>query len=516
MLHEMHPGRQRRYALVGVPILLAFVLALTISCASSSSDTGSSEESAPPAEEGLAAWGEDFYAGPSSLEERIAGADVIATVRLRSVSSGAALQDIGNDGTLEYVGALEHRFEALDYLKGSGGSELVIMVYGLTGHETEESAAEDGDALLAGRDARWDGREAIVFLFDDPRLNDRYLLGTVDARDPVGAAEDHYTIASRHSKRWLPAASTGGATGISRAAATPVDEAQTFLLDMPADTDVLRASGQAGTPTITLAQMKAKIAELEREAAAGGGSKVYRECLYEKYKWEREVRYRKEQLGGVYYYERHDHTIGSGLLAGARVYAGLYDGHLAETPPTNPGEFRLVGRDAEWFSVNWPGRVTSVRPLPEGEYKFYYSYRPQRYIICDAHPEEELKRDEVFVTVTAPAGTVHEAFFDPAAIGTAVGADAANGVVEPAGFTVGGTATTISSLKWESGTATMELSPAASLSGYDMDVIELDGSVSLTLSVADATSNTGGTLTWAVANQPWHADDQLMLRLRTA
>ena len=63
---------------------------------------------------------------------------------------------------------------------------------------------------------------------------------------------------------------------------------------------------------------------------------------------------------------------------------------------------------------------------------------------------------------------------------------------------------------------TMELSPAASLSGYDMDVIELDGSTSLTLSVAGATSNAGGTLTWAVTDQPWHAGDQLMLRLRTA
>ena len=228
MLYAMHPSRQRRHALVGVPILLAFVLALTTSCASSSSDMGSSEGSAPPTEEGLVGWGADLYAGPTSLEERIAGADVIARVQLRSVSSGAALQDIGHDGTLEYVGALEHRFEALGYLKGSGSSELVIMVYGLTGHETEESAAEDGDTLLAGRDARWDGREAIVFLFYDPRLNDRYLLGTVDARDPVGAAEDHFTIASRHSKRWLPAASTGEATGTLRAAATPVAEAQTF------------------------------------------------------------------------------------------------------------------------------------------------------------------------------------------------------------------------------------------------------------------------------------------------
>ena len=143
-----------------------------------------------------------------------------------------------------------------------------------------------------------------------------------------------------------------------------------------------------------------------------------------------------------------------------------------------------MGRDEDVFHPLWPGVAATVRPLPSGTYQFHWAYRPPQYIICDAHPEDELKRIEVFVTVTAPAGTLHEALFDPAAIGTAVGAGAGNGVVEPAGFTAGGTATTIDALKWESGVVTMELSPAASLSGYDMDVIELDGSVSLTLAVA--------------------------------
>ena len=118
------------------------------------------------------------------------------------------------------------------------------------------------------------------------------------------------------------------------------------------------------------------------------------------------------------------------------------------------------------------------------------------------------------VTVTAPTGTLHEALFDPAAIGAAVGADAANGVVEPAGFTAGGTATTLQALKWESGVVTMELSPAASLSGYDIDVIELDGSVTLTLAFdAAVAGDNSGVLTWAMPDQPWHAGDQLMLRI---
>ena len=96
-----------------------------------------------------------------------------------------------------------------------------------------------------------------------------------------------------------------------------------------------------------------------------------------------------------------------------------------------------------------------------------------------------------------PPGTLHEAFFDPVDIGTAVGADSSDGVLKPAAFTVGGANTTISSLKWEAGTATMALSPSASLSGYAIDFIALDGSVSLTLSFDDATQS-GGTLTWSV------------------
>ena len=46
---------------------------------------------------------------------------------------------------------------------------------------------------------------------------------------------------------------------------------------------------------------------------------------------------------------------------------------------------------------------------------------------------------ELIVTVTAPAGTLHEAFFDPVALsGGGVGATGSSGVIDPEEFTVAG------------------------------------------------------------------------------
>ena len=57
--------------------------------------------------------------------------------------------------------------------------------------------------------------------------------------------------------------------------------------------------------------------------------------------------------------------------------------------------------------------------------------------------------------------------------------------------------------------------PHVSLSGHVLDFIELDGSVSLSLSAADATmDNTAGAYSWSVTSQPWEDGDKLMLRIR--
>ena len=70
------------------------------------------------------------YTGETSLEERIALADVVARVSLQSVSSGVTTAYFAEDAPEHptYVGHLDFNFRVLEYLKGSGGNELTAVV----------------------------------------------------------------------------------------------------------------------------------------------------------------------------------------------------------------------------------------------------------------------------------------------------------------------------------------------------------------------------------------------------
>ena len=90
--------------------------------------------------------------------------------------------------------------------------------------------------------------------------------------------------------------------------------------------------------------------------------------------------------------------------------------------------------DSDLFDAATPSRnyrVTATRPLHEGQYKFYLNHRGPLYSLCDGWTI----RYEWTITVDAPEGTLHEAFFDPVTDGTAVAADDTNGVLKPATFT---------------------------------------------------------------------------------
>ena len=88
--------------------------------------------------------------------------------------------------------------------------------------------------------------------------------------------------------------------------------------------------------------------------------------------------------------------------------------------------------------------------------------------------------------------------------------------MKPRSFTgAGGSSATITEVKWESDTVTIEVTPDDALNGHAIDIIELDGSVSLSLNVADATvDSVNDTLSWSVESQPWENGDLLMLRIR--
>ena len=163
----------------------------------------------------------------------------------------------------------------------------------------------------------------------------------------------------------------------------------------------------------------------------------------------------------------------------------------------------------------------TVRPLPAGTYRFRDYFQHHTEVPCNDISEYHSIEN---VTVTAPEGTLHELFFDPVTLRQAqgrpstVGADGTNGVLKPTSFTdANGGSATIERISHESGTVKVEVTPDDALAGQVLDFIELDGTVSLSLDVAEATvDGANGALSWGVASQPWEDGDLLMVRIREA
>ena len=287
----------------------------------------------------------------------------------------------------------------------------------------------------------------------------------------------------------------------------------------------LGASGQTRNvqaETITTSALKALIGRLQAEVDAGDGSEEYHECVLGKYRSKKEFQRRKEHLEADPNREfaiQFDRQIASGLPAGTEVFVGGDFLILAEALRLNKptyGDTLVVktGRDAGLFAKGWPLTAITARPLPAGEYRFYWAEQGRISALCDAMPEDHHTRREVVVTVTPPPNTLHEAFFDPVTLASGVGADSSNGVLNPTSFTVDGTSTSITGLKWDNGSVVLSLSLFSSLSGHKLDFIDLDGSVSLSLPASSATEDsTAGTLTWTVSDRPWEDGDTLMLRI---
>ena len=452
------------------------------------------------------------YLGASSLEEKILKSPVIARVRLDSVSSTVESGPT-YEGT-KYLALLEFHFSVHEYLKGSGADDIVAVWDAATFFDTRQEAEAALPAIAAARDVRWDNHDAIVFLqSSDESLAstlqaDRYYLAWGGTWMDYGDG-DAYSIASRHDKLWLPAEAA------SSAQSQPSGDQQRFLTDVPPETG-------AGA-TITLSELKTRIAAVASKLDAGDGSDEYIKCVEDSYLLEREDRYRAETrpdrpYTGSNISPPHAHKFNSGLAGGTAVYELPEDSDIV---PGVPFEVWLDDGDSDLFDAATPSRnyrVTATRPLHEGQYKFYLNHRGPLYSLCDGWTI----RYEWTITVDAPEGTLHEAFFDPVTDGTAVAADDTNGVLKPATFTDENDASAIiERIAWEPGTASesgtvkLELDPHTGITDHIVDLIALDGSVPLSLKVADATADAANdTLSWSVASQPWHDGDELMLRVR--
>ena len=464
----------------------------------------------PPSGGSTASSGGDIalplYAGDSLIEEKVIKSSAV----VRATMDSSSLEVIV-DADGEYAVAVKFNLAVTEYLKGTGPSNIVAVWVDGNFYDTREKADRRKDVILAERDTQWDDREAIIFLYGvlsgfgaslDAQLQraDHFLLYVGDPYSP----DDFYSLHSKRNKRWLPAATSTSSTG----------DSQEFLLDVPPPTE-----------TITLGELKRKITEVTAELNGGDGSERYRECVLEKYQHIRNQRNTPEERGGAFTVWNVVHRLVSGLPAGTVLDQGERGGGYPDIKVL----YWLEGRDSALFdivdgpstgidkdgdgdydNIKYDRMVQLARPLPVGEYRFDLKEPRPRYAICNF-----VISNEWTVTATAPDGTLHEAFFDPVTDGGAVAADSANGVLEPASFTDAGATTTIERIEWEAGTATMKLTPHTALAGRVVDFIELDGKVSLSLIVDEATVDTANnTLSWSVSPQPWDDGDKLMVRIR--
>ena len=509
-----------------LPFLLAVNIILWAGCSQVLSGTDPQIDLEEPY---LSDVGDTEDRGGRSTEEMVLASSAIARVELLGMSTTtvAAAHETDVNRTL-WAAALEFRFRVLEYLKGSGASEISVLVTGESFYSTEAEARSQLERLQAAHDTTWDDREAILFLDSSwwriPSLGSgRYYIGTIE----YDGTRD-YTIDARTTKVWLPAAArSSGSTSRGRTAqATTTDPL--YLLDVPGSgsgSTRTRAAGaststEADTaPTIRLSALKKLIADLLAEASAGG-TDLYRQCVEFAYEQERKLRHEIEKTGTAARRIGLD-SISSGLPAGTILWESIsgaptednhgrhwFEGTDKDIVNFEAADFRTSPEDSSylWYTP----RIVTARPLPAGSYQFFYNSQGWFELICDKYSELQRNLFDARLNVTAPERTLHEAFFDPVDIGTAVGADGSNGVLEPNAFALNGTNTTISSLKWEDGAVTMTLSPTASLADYAIDFIDTTGTTTLSLTSDNASTT---ALTWTVPDKPWADGDLLMLRI---
>ena len=166
--------------------------------------------------------------GATSPEELTFLSDVVARVRLLSASAG--VRAYPSRYSKHPTPVLVFRFRVIEYLKGSGDAERTVRVLAknhrgddqITIHPSP-SPAPDANAVLrtaqtklAERDARWDDRDAIVFLRSSPISEESgdyeftWRNETASPRLSDYAITSDYDNANAPNRAWLPGVAVAG------------------------------------------------------------------------------------------------------------------------------------------------------------------------------------------------------------------------------------------------------------------------------------------------------------------
>ena len=468
---------------------------------------------------GLASRSVSFrFVDPPPLDWQILDADVIVVASFVSATAGV---DTYEGPPAAYLPMHTLQFRATQYLKGTGPTQFTVEVLDCgphtppAGYPNREYALDLARSSLTARNAEWDSRPGVLFL-NGPLAAVGGVSTESSSRSPqsepagvfhltnndlLNQSAFQYTVDTL-SRDWLPASE-----------ATSSDSRST-------DSDYIIDGSKTPPPTIALSALRNRISEIDTLLNNGDDSEAFRTCIdrslrspYHTRNWEPLV-FKTGQLAsgspaGTQFGIRE---LGSVLPPGGR-----YEDFEIYLTGDHSDQFNSTITDDDSEPRNgFTYHFKAIRPLVTGQYQLHEHYQLWSEKPCNHRSAHDDPGYSVWdVTVTAPAGTLHEAFFDPVTVDTAVKADSSNGVLKPTSFTVDGISTEITSLEWNNNQVVLTLDPHVSLSGYVLDFIALDGSVSLSLFTDSATvDGTAGTYSWSMSSQPWENGDQLMLRIR--
>ncbi len=458
-----------------------------------------------------------------SIDQQILDSDIIVVASFVTASPG--VQTIPGDSGVAptYRPAQILSFQANQYLKGTGPNEFRVEVlddsYGVDvngnlyrGYLTEAEAMEAATELIAQRNTSYDNRPGVLFL-----------KGVISSETPSGSKTE--TVASSFAFVLSnQGAQSNFAYSIDTLSRTwlPAKEMISADVSGASTTEYVTDGLESPPPVISLSTLRTRIGEIDAMLSEGEDIEGYADCVYRMLTEERHYR-----ASPFLELTKIKLTVDSGVAAESvsfvKEMGDLF--HDAQTYSEAYIEFWHSGTDAVHFNTvivdndkdpsnGYAFIYTTARPLPMNTYDVNFHQWHSHEAICASRPTGPTDDKGYWnfnITVTAPAGTLHEAFFDPV--------DGGEDEVSPASFSVGGTDTEIMGLEWADGKVALSLDPVVSLDGYTLDFIEVDGTASLNLRASDAVEQSrskdgSGTLKWSVANEPWEDGDKLMLRIR--
>ena len=446
------------------------------------------------------------------LEEQIIRSTTIVRATLQSATAAVVAEPDGGG----YRPVQELRFTTHEYLKGSGPATLLVAVRGDATHATDAAARAAAAAAVAGRVTTWDARQGVLFL---RAAHPTYAPVGAGATATEAAGALAFMLSNPDQSPWAYSVDT-----LSRAwlpAHDPPAEGATpaaFITD----------GTQSPPPTIPLADLRSQIATLGADLTAAEGIAGYADCI------ESRILFARHRRAVPWTPSQEAATLASGSAAGTEVYRETivyseprYDRFWLSGPDAARIRSLIIDADSQ-PATGYEHRLATTRPLPAGTYRLHHNWQHSSQIPCNFVPDDTYR--VWIVTVTAPAGTMHEAFFDPAALGDGVvGRDAAHGVLTPpavgaatggaAGAAASSGAATLRRLTWDAGQLRLDVT-GATLAGQQLELLRLDGTVGLQLrgdaATATATAGGGHELRWPVCTQPWQPGERLLLRISPA